>query len=104
MGGLREPETLLLATALTQPYISCNGTRGNIEAAVADLLFVAARVISEDVSLVEGDAHEEHGQPPAQRAEHALLAVVLNVFLQVSQRRRVSKCDSRCAEELTCTS
>lgn len=35
----------------------------------------AARVRAEGRAVVQRDAHEEHRQPPAQRAEHALVAV-----------------------------
>ena len=53
---------------------------GEADGVVAlDALLVAARVVAEHVRVVERDADEEHGDGPAERAEHALSAVVLEV-------------------------
>lgn len=66
-----------------------------------DYVFRAARVIGEDVGVVEGDPDEEHGDRPAQGPVHPLPAVVLDVVLEVAQRGGVRHRDGGRAEELS---
>ncbi len=62
---------------------------------------MAARMIAELVRIVQNQAHREHGDGPAERSEHALLAVL--VSLRGSERRDrclVGQSDRRRREEL----
>ena len=62
---------------------------------------MAARVIAEHVGVVQGDADEEHGDGPAERTEHPLAAVVLEVVAEVPERGGVGKHEGGRTEELS---
>lgn len=76
-----------------------DGVAGHVVA--VDDVDRAARVIGEDVGVVECDADEEHGDCPAEWAEHSLSTVACDVIVKIAKRRRVSHRDSRRAQELT---
>ena len=75
-----------------------DGVTGHVVA--VDDVDRAARVIREDVGVVQRDADEEHGNRPAERAVHALAAVAGHVVVQVAESRRVGHRDRRCAQKL----
>jgi len=50
--------------------------------------------------VIEGDAHQEHGDAPAQGAEHSLVTVLIRILAQQSYHSRIRQSDRRCAEEL----
>jgi len=60
----------------------------------------AARVVRKHVGVVESYADEEHGDRPAEGAEHSLAAVARHVVVQVTQRGGVGHRDCRCAQKL----
>ena len=78
-----------------------NGEDGETDSVVAfDALLVAARVVAEHVRVVERDADEEHGDGPAERAEHPLAAVVLEIVTEIAERGGVGENEGRRTEEL----
>ena len=78
-----------------------HGEDGKTDGVVAfDALFVAAWMTAEHVRVVERDAYEEHGHGPAERPEHPLTAVILEVVAQVTEGGGVGQHESRRAEEL----
>ena len=78
-----------------------HGEDGEADGVVAfDALLVAARVVTEHVGVVQGDADEEHCDGPAERAEHPLAAVVLEVVTEVPERGGVGEHEGGRAEEL----
>jgi len=75
-----------------------DGVAGHVVA--VDDVHRAARVIREDVGVVQCDADEQHRERPAERAEHALASVAGDVVVEVAERRRVRHRDRRRAQEL----
>lgn len=56
-------------------------------------------MVRESGRVVQRYTHEEHGQTPAQRAEHPLMAVFVGVCAQQRDDRRVGQRDGGGAEE-----
>lgn len=57
-------------------------------------------MVRERGRMVQGYADEEHGQAPAQGAEHSLVPVLVGVGAQQRDDRRVGQRDGGGAEEL----
>jgi hypothetical protein len=51
--------------------------------------------------MVESNTNKEHGEPPSEGSEHALVPVPVGILAQKGDHGRVGQCDGRRAEEFS---